>query len=187
MSEDRAMQIKFEPNYQKIIEAITWISNTIENSSRYTVLKTLFYSDKFHLQKYGRPITGDTYIKMSTGPVASTANDIIKATPSLPENVLAAASEAFYVGNNPQDPILPKRNANEEWFSDTDIECLKKAIDKCRQLDFRELKEETHREPAWILAEMNKEMDFALFIDPDTPNRDNLITYIKEMSACQSV
>lgn len=180
------MQIKFKPNYQKIIEAITWVANNIEGSSRYTVLKTLFYGDKFHLQKYGRPVTGDTYIKMPMGPVASAAYDIIKANDFLPERVLAAANDAFSVGG-PRDPIIPNRQANEDWFSETDIECLNLAAEKCRGRDFGSLKEETHREQAWVEAEMNREMSFALLIDQDAPNRDALIEYIRETSACQSV
>lgn len=180
------MRIKFKPNYQKIIEAITWVSNNIKDSSRYVVLKTLFYADKFHLQKYGRPITGDTYIKMDMGPVASAAYNIIKADPFLPENVLAAANDAFLVGG-PREPIVPKRDADEDWFSETDLECLNSAAKKCQAMNFGELKEETHREQAWISAEMNREMNLALLIDQDTPNRDALIEYIRETSICQSV
>lgn len=180
------MHIKFKPNYQKIIEAITWVTNHIEGSSRYIVLKTLFYGDKFHLQKYGRPITGDTYIKMSMGPVASAAYDIIKANAFLPESVLIAANEAFSVGGA-RAPITPNRDADEDWFSETDLECLAMAAEKCKALDFGSLKEETHQEQAWIEAEMNREMDLTLLIDQDTPNKDGLIEYIRETSACQSV
>jgi len=181
--------IRFKPSPQKIIEAITWIAQRLPGSSRYIVLKTLFYADKYHLQRYGRPVTGDTYIKMNFGPVASFAYDIIKRDDYLPLEILTAADAAFdsVPGGGKYPPIEAKRSPDMEWFSGTDIECLEEAAAYCSGKGFDTLKGATHEEAAWLAAPMNGEMDFALFIDDDTPGREALLEYIAETAPCQMV
>jgi len=181
------MQIRFKANPDKIIETITWIAKRLPGSDRYTILKTMFYGDKFHLQKYGRPITGDTYIKMAAGPVASYAYDLIKKDAFLPREILLAANEAFNVDDNQYAAIEAKREPNLDWFSGTDLECLEESASYCCGKDFKTLKRETHSEPAWIAAHMHGQMDFALLIDEDTPNKEALLAYIRETSPCQAV
>ena len=183
------MRIRFKPNPQKIIEAITWIAQRLPGSSRYIVLKTLFYADKYHLQRYGRPVTGDTYIKMPYGPVPSFAYDIIKRNDFLPLEILKAADAAFdnVPNSGKYPPIEAKRPPDMEWFSGTDIECLEGAAVHCSGKDFDMLKGATHEEAAWLAASMNGEMDFALFVDDDTPGREDLLEYIAETAPCQAV
>lgn len=55
------MRVKYQPNIGKIVEALVWIANRKAHQGFHFILKTLFYADKFHLQRYGRPILGDTY------------------------------------------------------------------------------------------------------------------------------
>lgn len=183
------MPVKFKANPQKIIEAITWIARRLPGSSRYIVLKTLFYADKFHLQKYGRPVTGDTYIKMPAGPVASLAYDLIKRNDYLPTEMLAAADGAFDSASTggKYPPIEAKRLPDMEWFSGTDVECLEEAAAHCSGKGFGALKDSTHQENAWLAAPMNGEMDFALFIDEGAPDRKALLEYIEETAPCQAV
>ena len=173
--------IKYKANPTKIIEAIVFIANECRNNSLYTVVKTLFYADKYHLQKYGRPVTGDTYIKMAYGPVPSMAYDILKFNDVLPPDLLAQAHGSF---SKEELRIVAGRDPNLEIFSQTDIECLSQALTKCADRDFSYLKEETHKEVAWIEASMNGELDFELLIDKDVPDREELIEYIKETAAC---
>src|SRR5207244_13054003 len=39
-------------------------------------LKLLFFADRYHLRKYGRPVTDCAYFAMKNGPVASAAKNI---------------------------------------------------------------------------------------------------------------
>ena len=183
------MTIKFQANPQKIIESITWIARRLPGSDRYTILKTLFYADKFHLQKYGRPVTGDTYIKMPAGPVASLAYDLIKRDDFLPLELLVAADSAFGTAETGKKypPVEARRDPDMEWFSGTDIECLEEAAAYCSGKSFDMLKEATHQEAAWMAANMHGEMDFALFIEEDHPDREELIEYITKTAPCQAV
>lgn len=173
--------IKYRANPTKIIEAIVFIADKCRDNSVYTVVKTLFYADKYHLQKYGRPVTGDTYIKMPYGPVPSMAYDILKFNDFLPPALLAQAHNSF---SKEELKIIAERTPDLEVFSQTDIDCLSEALNKCADRGFNYLKEETHKEVAWIEASMNGELDFELIIDKDVPDREELIEYIKETAAC---
>jgi uncharacterized phage-associated protein len=183
------MPIKFKANPQKIIESITWIALRLPENSRYLILKTLFYADKFHLQRYGRPVTGDTYIKMAAGPVASLAYDLIKRNDCLPTDLLISADNAFdsAQAGGKYPPIEAKRDPDMEWFSETDLECLEAAAAYCADKDFGDLRTSTHQETAWQAAPMNGEMDFALFIDETSPESEALLEYIAETAPCQAV
>ena len=99
------------------------------------MLKTLFYVDKAHLQKYGRPVTGDIYVKMSYGPVPSLAYDMLKENENLPADVLDAVRNALEIercGKNQQ--VSAKRSADLGYFSGTDLECLRGALASCSSM-----------------------------------------------------
>ena len=68
-------------NFRKeiAIEAILYIANRVERKDIHKICKILYYADQRHLSKYGRSITGDTYIAMAYGPVPSNVEDIFKA------------------------------------------------------------------------------------------------------------
>ncbi len=75
------MSIRFRFNAKKAVEVILWFAERRPGISFHTLLKLLFYADKRHLNRYGRPITGDDYIAMQYGPVASTTYDMLKGAP----------------------------------------------------------------------------------------------------------
>ena len=69
--------IQFKITYDTTIEVIIWLANMKPGIDIYHVAKVFFYADKMHINKYGRPITGDTYFSMKRGPVLSNVLDII--------------------------------------------------------------------------------------------------------------
>lgn len=62
------------------------------------------------------------------------------------------AQEAFTVdwGHD----VIPRRNANEALFSESDLECLHKAIQQYGHLSFKELTHISH-DAAWDSADEN--------------------------------
>ena len=72
------MTIRFEMNANKVIEVLTWLANEQPGIGAFHVSKVLYYADKEHLNLYGRPVVGDTYIRMEFGPVPSKTYDLIK-------------------------------------------------------------------------------------------------------------
>jgi uncharacterized phage-associated protein len=179
------MKIRYRANPKKLLEALVWITENCPKSHYHFILKTLFYADKFHLQRYGRPVTGDVYVKMSYGPVPSLAYDMLKRNENLPISVLDAVQSSLDVHHKGKYPAFSaKRRPDVNVFSGTDLECMKEALASCSPMGFGALTELTHRERAWEEADMNQEMNFELFIDDDLPNRDELIEYIRETAPC---
>ena len=131
------------------IEAILYIANQIERSDIHKICKILYYADQMHLSKYGRSITGDTYIAMNYGPVPSNVEDIFKAVRG--DSFFAPYAESIRKDNFDfinKFIIRAKRAADLDYLSESDLECLDFAINKCKNLTFEQLTELSH-DLAW--------------------------------------
>ncbi len=179
------MKIKYRTNPRKLLETLVWVASKRPGRGFHFILKCLFYADKLHLQSYGRPITGDVYVKMPHGPVASLAYDMLKGNDFLDEEMTREVQAALAVTREGTVPrVTARRSFDQDVFSGTDLECLERGLTLCDGKAFSGLSDQTHEERAWVEAEMNQEMDFALFIDEDVPNREDLLEYIRETAAC---
>ena len=101
---------------------------------KYNLLKTLYFADKLHLVKYGRPITGDNYISMKYGPVPSKSFDIIRHE----KNDLT-----FLLDGNQFTGLA---EPDLDYLSETDIEVLDAAILETKHLGFVQLMDKSHDE-----------------------------------------
>ena len=69
----------FDIDKSKAINSILFVLNELgdKKSDAHKVFKiSVFLLTKKHLVTYGRPITGDTYLKMTYGPVPSFIRDV---------------------------------------------------------------------------------------------------------------
>ena len=133
--------IKFKFNKQKSIEAVLYlISKSGKNTyDLYKIVKMIFEADKYHLNNYMRPVTGDHFVSMAKGIVPSKIYDLCKNDdPKAP----------FYK-DSPRK-IKANRIANCEYLSESDIEALDKAFFKLDPLTFSQICNLNHAEnPAW--------------------------------------
>ena len=183
------MNIRYTPNKQKIIETILWFLRRSQRTDLHSILKEIFYADKAHLQKYGRPVTGDYFIKMNYGPVASYAYDFLKVnrlseyvrkqrfTPDILENAIRAFD------TQDQYNIKALRDPDIDYFSRTDLLCMEFALAKCNGKAFDELVKISHNEPSWQKAELDEAMAFEDFIE-DRPDKEEYLEYLRESSEC---
>lgn len=164
-------------NSRKAIEAIVYLANKKPGMTQYFFMKMMFYADKFHINKYGIPIIGDRYIKMNNGPVPSFVLDAIKLDGSrLMHNDYEQIKEALsFEKEGKYIYTTAKRNADMDYFSETNVECLDEAFKFCENKSFDELRDITHKELSWQKAENNKQMDYTLFVDSDNPDREAII------------
>ena len=168
-------KIKFTFNKQKAIETILFFANAREDRlSVMHMLKFIYYADVFHLNKYDRPIIGDSYYAMKNGPVASHTYDILKAT-----CVDYKIKPEGYIKK-----IIPLRQPDLDYFSDTDIEIMEFVLEKFKDFDAEQMSIETHKTKAWKNAWDKKsfiakqsEMNYEDFLDSVDPNK---IKYLKE-------
>ncbi len=167
-------KISYRINYEKAIEALTWLAAQKPKIDIYHVAKVLYYAEKTHINKYGRPIIGDTYIRAKYGQMPSGVRDLIKKNKWLGQQYLDLLSSSLVV-DRPYDKLTALRTPKLEYFSDTDVECLKNALSKYGDLSFDDLLWVSHQEKAWLQTEAKKPIDYLLMIDDDNPNRAEII------------
>ncbi len=123
--------------------------------------KILYFADNEHLSKYGRTITGDSYMKMNWGPVPSCVYDLFKAVRG--EGYFASQvddiRENYFHFINTKD-IVSSRNPEMDYLSKSDVEVLDKYIAQLKDLSFSEVSELSHGY-AWSNAPKNGKISVA--------------------------
>ena len=110
-------------------------------------LKLLYFADRYHLRRYGRPISGDKYFAMPFGPVASGAKDLAEM------DVYLSDDERSYAGQfiTPVDSYSYRSIAeiDDNVLSQSDREALGWAWTSFGHLNQFELADLTHEYPEW--------------------------------------
>lgn len=173
--------IQFKVSYDKIIESIVFLASRKPDIDIYHIAKVLFFADKLHVNRYFRPVTTDTYVKLPYGPVPSNACDIIKGSSWLGPRQLDNVAASIAVSGKYQS-TRALRGADMSYFSKSDIECLEESLAKYGDLSFDDLYHLTHSERCYNETDDKDQIDYALLIDDDNPNRDQIIDYMRETS-----
>lgn len=177
-------------NYKKTVQALNYLASISGGSlNKMKAIKLLWLSDRLHLRKYARTITGDTYFALKLGPVPSNTRDILENSSFLSEDELKYSSQFIsitdkykYASNG--DPYL-------KVFSETDIEILNEVFSVYGQLSHFQLSELSHEFPEWKKWEASLKrsnsrylMNFSDFFQ-DTPNKKEL--FIEEHEDLQLI
>ena len=164
---------RFDP--EKGLEVLLYVSNRIKNKNIYWVLKAPYFADKYHLETAGRPICGDHYIAMRSGPVPSGLYDIVKdVRDKRISPFVEKAGNAFEIAGR---RFVPKRDADLDYFSKTDIESLDRAIAEIGHLSFSALQQKSHG-PEYEAADSNDEIPFDAFVKT-IPNGELLLKALR--------
>lgn len=92
------------------------------------VYKLLYFADQSHLAKYGRSISGDTYIALELGPVPTNLNSAFRAERG--DNFASRHFEPFREFSIVNRYIIePQESADLDWLSKTDVEELDKSVE----------------------------------------------------------
>jgi hypothetical protein len=174
---------RMEPAKDKLVEAILFlIAKATEQDyslTQYDIVKGLFFADKSHLNRYGRPVTFDNYVAMKNGPVPSCAYSILKGEIT-PQELGMDAFPWDRISNAHQNPKAflyrnPQRLPSDEVLSESDMEALRNSLAVVMSLTFGQIKKLTHEDPAyrdaWGDGESNNApMSYGLLFD--SPNFD---------------
>ncbi len=178
------MSLKFAFNEAKAIEALAYIASRHAGFTPFFVSKILFFAEKWHLNRYGRPIMADTYVAMPRGPVPSTVKNFIDGNWNWVEEPEGLAEAVSFQRNTGPARLNPgRREPNLDLLSESDIECLGEAIDFCACRTLGVLSNLTHFEKAWAEADPNQAMDYENFVDDDNPNKDEILEIARETAA----
>src|SRR5690554_5647220 len=74
-------RIHFNFDLKKATQALNWLA--VKSGGRINKLKALkliYLADRYHLRKYGRLITNDSYFAMDYGPVPSGVKDLAEVS-----------------------------------------------------------------------------------------------------------
>jgi len=139
-------ELRFAFDREKAIETILYIANRIERPTYHSITHLLYFADKTSLERYGRFICGDDYYAMENGPVPSNIYNLLKESQH---------TDQYGFVTDPRPRVKPLRDANPDFFSRSDIECLDQAIASCGEDPFWKIKGESHDE-AYVEAWENR-------------------------------
>ncbi len=174
--------IQFKISYDKATEIIIWLAKMKPGIDIYHVAKVLFYADKTHINRYGRPVTGDTYIRMPYEPVPSGIRDLITENSWLAPKQLNRIKNSLIIDKNNNYKIAATCEPDMNYFSESDIICLKDSLTEYGELSFDELYNLTHSERCYYETEPNEKIDYSLLIDEDNPFRNEILENMEEIS-----
>lgn len=135
------MQMQFDS--EKAVEAILYIVKRVKEPTFHTISKILYFADQEHVVKYGRFITGDGYVAMKHGPVPSATYDILKYVRG-DQNLCHAEHAKALLSIYRNYYVSVQRDADQDEFSDSDIECLDNSLAENGNLSFQELTDKSH-------------------------------------------
>lgn len=164
-------------SYKKAVQALNYFAQHKGGSiSKLQVLKLVYFADRYHLRKFGRPVTGDQYWAMQYGPVASGVKDLAELDSlSGPEQHYARNFLARGVGSH---DVVSRAPVEETVFSDSDREALAFAWENYGQVSLHHLIQRTHQYPEWtrhearLGSESRMPMSYADFLLDPPPGVD---------------
>ncbi len=141
-------KIGFDFDHKKATQALNFFAlREGGRINKMKALKLVYFADRYHLRKYGRLVTNDTYFAMDNGPVPSGAKDIAETSGFLGE--VEKEYAARYLKKKDNYSLVSIKPLDTEVFSDSDIEALSFAWKRFGRLDQFSLRDVTHHYPEW--------------------------------------
>jgi uncharacterized phage-associated protein len=171
------MSAQYTVHTAKAVETILWVANARPGIDLYHLIKTVYFADRSHVAKYGRPIFGENYKADTYGPKGTTVYGLLNGD----------AMEQIALGNNGPLPfklgeawtVIADRDANERMLSASDIAALKSALDKVADMSFEDLVEITHNDPAYQAANGGR-IKYEDMLDSNDPKYEVLAEDLSE-------
>lgn len=138
--------LMFDFDDRKATEAILYLAARIPHPTLHGITHLLYFADKTSLERFGRFICGDDYYAMEHGPVPTFTYNLLKGGHKTEELGFTIAGYK----------VRPLRDAEEEWLSESDIECLDQTLAIYQDKPFWFIKKESHDE-AYERAWSNRE------------------------------
>jgi uncharacterized phage-associated protein len=141
--------IRFSFDEDKLTSVLTFFASRMDDLDALKSAKLLYFADKRHLLRYGRPILGDNYFGMDHGPVPERAYDQIKAALNRNHSVIPAHfAQYLTVDISAKYPRFKAKAAPDmDVLSDSDVEVLEEIVSEYGHLSSWALRDLTHKEP----------------------------------------
>ena len=136
----------FSFSHRKATQALNFFAHKAGRSiNKMKALKLVYFADRYHLRKYGRPVVGDEYVAMNYGPVASGTKDVAEMSDFLGEEEARYARKFI----QPSESGLAYgsiADVDEKVFSESDREAMG-SWDRFGRVEKYALSRLTHRYP----------------------------------------
>jgi len=158
-------------DFKKKVQIIDFFAKQVPRKEigKIDVLKAVFFADRYHILKYGRSVSEDTYYAMKHGPVASAIKNICNLdSERLSKEEIAYVKQFLDVKRNSVHSVS-NREYDAKFFSETDIEALNKALELFLRLkkEKRDVAEYSHLFFDW-------DKKYAPFLPKEENNRIDL-------------
>lgn len=148
--------LHFKP--EKLVHSLVFFSCAgVPDLTKLKAAKLLYFADKEHLLRYGRPILGDVYFCLPHGPAPSVAlNEMGNAI----EKTEVEDSDRNFMRDyldvktsfwHPYPVFKAKRRYDPDVFSESELEVLDNVVKKYGHQSARKLVDLTHTDPTWTI------------------------------------
>jgi uncharacterized phage-associated protein len=182
--------VNFRFDERKALSAILYIAGKLierhqvskeAKPDMHRISKILYFADRKHLARYGRPILGDYFVAMKDGPVPSKTYDLMKAIKG--ESPFCSAENFKASFDVKGFMVHPKQSADMDEFSESDIECINESLQENQDLTFGQLRDKSH-DRAYNQASENNRISFIAMAKAEGIDAE-MISYIETVAENQ--
>ena len=179
-------------NHDKLVDIALCLlheADRIEIDATQLVLaKAMFFADRSHLNKHGRPISWDWYLAMPKGPVPMTFYNMLMEDPKVLRKTGMPRWSWKHLEDGKRLFFAPDREPDLEWkLSPSDVAELHAALAKVKQVGVSGAIEEAHLDPAWLDAWDGDTGDYrpmSLELLFDKPNSEEALMLSRYSQQC---
>lgn len=138
----------FSFSHRKATQALNFLAKRAGGSiHKLKALKLVYFADRYHLRRFGRPVVGDEYLAMQYGPVPSNTKDIAEMGDFLGKEERDYAKS--FIRPITRYTFRSERDVEEKVFSQSDRDALAWSGEQFGKYGRFELAELTHAYPEW--------------------------------------
>lgn len=171
-------QFEFQP--EKSLAVTAYLAER-SGETMYTILKMVYLVDRFHLERYGRPITGDHFIAMPQGACPSKIYDSMKVLRGEANNNYLPEGDKYLDVDAETHDVSIKDMPPMDVLSASDIECIDEVLSILARRGCRVIRDMAH-DVAWKNTGKNATMD-VLTIARSLKNGEALEDHLKSRFA----
>ena len=175
------MSLKFKLDPEKIVNAVAFFASKCDGATKMKICKLLYFADKEHLLRYGRPITGDSYVRMTYGPTPSAGLNLMRGMASSRLTVLFQSKIAVHAND-----VRALSSPDLSVFSKSDLRVMQEVCEKYGRLNASQLSRASHKEPSWKKTPENKLIAFELLFE-GRPEANATLELLKEEGGSEEV
>ncbi len=147
---------------EKYYNIILYFADKIQNNTlgKVKLMKLLYYLDFDFFEKYGKPVTNDSYVRLPLGPVPRSADKIIDEMKS--KGLIKVCRQKISEDMNDRQLVVGLKKPDLKVFSSEEMEMLNIIVSKWEKFSGKEMKDASHGEAPWIATKPNCVIDYNL-------------------------